>query len=175
MDSENYRKALEKMHGLVDSLEDVTNENKMLANENKELEKDVKFIAEKHNNTVEELNKLAQEARKYRVGKICNKEEENQVNSNVVNNANVQNDVFNAPQIPNKLTDKLAKIKSRAIFVVSLVLVLMLAIGASPSNVVSWSKFTDLYIEYICNPATMAMSVALVVLLYKGIVKHNKK
>jgi uncharacterized membrane protein len=174
MDSENYRKALEKMHGLVDSLEDVTNENKMLANENKELEKDVKFIAEKHNNTVEELNKLAQEARKYRVGKIC-KEEETQVNSNVVNNANDQNVVFNAPQIPNKITDKISRIKSRAIFIVSLVLVLLLAIGASPSNVVSWEKFTDLYIEYICNPATMAMSVTLVVLLYKGIIKRNKK
>ena len=117
---------------------------------------------------------MAQEARKYRVGKIC-QEEEKQVDSNVVNNTNVQNDVFNAPQIPNKLADKLSRIKSRAIFIVSLILVLMLAIGASPSNVVSWDKFTDLYIEYICNPATMAMSVTLVVLLYKGIIKRNKK
>jgi hypothetical protein len=75
----------------------------------------------------------------------------------------------------NKLSNKLAMFKNKLIFIVALLLVIMLAIGASPSNVISWKAFTDLYIEFICNPATMAMAVALVVLLYKGIVKRKNK
>ena len=75
----------------------------------------------------------------------------------------------------NKLFGKLGVLKNKLIFIVALLLVIMLAIGASPSNAISWKAFTDLYIEFICNPATMAMAVALVVLLYKGIVKKKNK
>ena len=37
MNSDDYRRALENMHNLVDDLEDVTIENKVLTHENKEL------------------------------------------------------------------------------------------------------------------------------------------
>ena len=66
-------------------------------------------------------------------------------------------------------------LKWKLVFVLALIIVVLLAIGASPSNAISWKAFTDLYIEFICNPATMAMAVVLVALLYKGLVKRHKK
>ena len=66
-------------------------------------------------------------------------------------------------------------LKWKLVFVLALIIVVLLAIGASPSNAISWKAFTDLYIEFICNPATMAMAAVLVMLLYKGLVKRHKK
>lgn len=45
MNGKQYRNALRNMHGLVDELEDVTMENRVLAHENSELEKDVSYIS----------------------------------------------------------------------------------------------------------------------------------
>ena len=89
------------------------------------------------------------------------------------NNCNPQMNIDTSGLL-SKITNKLSILKNKSIFIIALLLVIMLAIGASPSNAISWKAFSDLYIEFICNPATMAMAVALVVLLYKGIIKRKK-
>ena len=183
MSSEEYRNALENMHKLVDELEDVTIENEVLTQENIELEKDVQFISEKHNETVEGIKKLAYNTRNYRINNVNQRHHVPQCHCNEVEEHKCQCEKCNPPMnvdmqnsnVMNKLSNKFAMFKNKLIFIVALLLVIMLAIGASPSNVISWKAFTDLYIEFICNPATMAMAVALVVLLYKGIVKRKNK
>jgi len=194
MSTEEYRNALENMHKLVDELEDVTMENQVLTQENIELEKDVQFIAEKHNSTVEGIKQLANSTRNYRVNSKVNNQcvcehckakdmMNNNQNPNTMNNCNCEkcnppmnNNVQNidTSNLLSKFTNKLNVLKNKSIFIITLILIIMLAVGASPSNVISWKAFTDLYIEFICNPATMAMAVALVVLMYKGIVKRKK-
>ena len=84
-------------------------------------------------------------------------------------------EVFDMNKFMVNLMKSLNSLKWKFVFMVALIIVVMLAIGASPSNVISWKAFTDLYIEFICNPATMAMAVVLVALLYKGLVKRHKK
>lgn len=205
MNNNQYRNALKNMHGLVDELEDVTMENKVLAHENSELEKDVSYIANKHNENVQKLRDIANETRQYRIGSAvnrhyncgydcdccdccernschhymnqcsCNHKHGVDNHNNVSKNMNNEDEeFFDSNKFMINLCKKATNGKWKLVFIVSLTLVLLLAIGASPSNIVSWQAFTDLYIEYLCNPATMAMSVALVMLLYKGIVKkHN--
>lgn len=199
MSSQEYRNALENMHKLVDELEDITIENQVLQQENIELEKDVNFIAEKHNETVEGIKQLANNTRNYRLNSRMDNNQANNCNcdcncQNVVeqkqcncnchdnvkeqcqcncNNCNPQMNIDTSGLL-SKITNKLNMLKNKSIFIIALLLVIMLAVGASPSNALSWKGFTDLYIEFICNPATMAMAVALVVLLYKGIVKRKK-
>lgn len=206
MNGKQYRNALKNMHGLVDELEDVTMENRVLVHENNELEKDVSYIANKHNQNVQKIRDIANETRQYRVGSAvsrhyncgyecdcCDCCEKNhcryyheQCNcqpqpvaikpvKTVTKVVTEEEEVFDSNKFMVNLCKKATNCKWKLVFAVSLALVLLLAIGASPSNIVSWQAFTDLYIEYVCNPATMAMSVALVMLLYKGIVKrHNK-
>lgn len=178
MNCKDYRNALRNMHNLVDELEDVTLENKVLSHENRELEKDVEFIADKHNKNVEALRELANDTREYRVGRVA-RQNECECECCCQHQQEVQpkkkEEDFDFGGFMNKMCAGLNMLKWKAIFVIALLLVILLAIGASPSNIVSWQAFTDLYIEYICNPATMAMSVALVMLLYKGIVKRHKK
>ena len=176
MNSDDYRRALENMHNLVDDLEDVTIENKVLTHENKELEKDVQFIAKKHNDTIHELKELANGTREYRVGRALRNEEPQKIVMHEGNeNPDHKLNDSNITKLFDRFSEKLNMFKWKAIFVIALILVVMLAVGASPANVLSWTAFTDLYIEFICNPATMAMAVTLVVLLYKGIIKKHKK
>ena len=204
MNGKEYRNALKNMHGLVDELEDVTMENKVLVHENNELEKDVSYIANKHNKNVQMIRDIANETRQYRVGNavkrhyncgrdceccdcenrdICSYYQEQcpnhpqfkktkTVTRRVVEEEEEEFD-FNRFMI--NLCKGATRFKWKTVFAVALTLILLLAIGASPSNIVSWQAFCDLFIEYICNPATLAMSVVLVILLYKGIVKHNTK
>ena len=210
MNGKQYRNALRNMHGLVDELEDVTMENRVLAHENSELEKDVSYIANKHNENVQKLRDIANETRQYRVGSAttrhyhCGHEcdcydccernrcpyyqehcdcQKQQIVTQIVEKpkktitkvVTEEEEVFDSNSFMLNLCKKATNCKWKLVFAIALALVLLLAIGASPSNIVSWQAFTDLYIEYVCNPATMAMSVALVILLYKGIVKSNKK
>ena len=194
MNSEEYRKALQNMHNLVDDLEDVTMENKILAQENVELEKDVEYIAEQHNETVNGIRELANNSRGFRIGKAikhlnncenmcekCRQQEMQQANQCMCEKCRqqeMQQEQLNGMNVPNmmdKIGMKLNMLKSKMVFIVALILVGMLAVGASPSNAINWQTFVDLYIEFICNPATMAMFVTLIILLYKGIVKKNKK
>ena len=84
-------------------------------------------------------------------------------------------EVFDMNKFMINLMKSLNSLKWKLVFMVALVIVVLLAIGASPSNAISWKAFTDLYIEFICNPATMAMAAVLVALLYKGLVKRHKK
>ena len=84
-------------------------------------------------------------------------------------------EVFDMNKFMVNLMKSLNSLKWKIVFMVALVIVVMLAIGASPSNAISWKAFTDLWIEFICNPATTAMAAVLVALLYKGLVKRHKK
>ena len=196
MNGKQYRNALRNMHGLVDELEDVTMENRVLAHENSELEKDVSYIA----NETRQYRVGSAATRHYHCGHECDCYDccernrcpyyqehcdcqKQQIVTQIVEKpkktitkvVTEEEEVFDSNSFMLNLCKKATNCKWKLVFAIALALVLLLAIGASPSNIVSWQAFTDLYIEYVCNPATMAMSVALVILLYKGIVKSNKK
>ena len=184
-----YRKVLKNLHDLVDDYEDVSVENQVLNHENKELEKDVEYIADEHNKTVDGIRNLCNGTRAYRIKRgIRNVErydtyddelEDDEYIYKRVKKAKKDDDeddeLFDMNKFMVNLMKSLNSLKWKLVFMVALVIVVMLAIGASPSNAISWKAFTDLYIEFICNPATMAMAVVLVALLYKGLVKRHKK
>ena len=200
-----YRKVLKNLHDLVDDYEDVTVENQVLNHENKELEKDVEYIADEHNKTVDGIRNLCNGTRAYRIKrgirnvdrydvyddeleddeyiykrvKKAKKDDDEYLYKKVKKTKRVYDDeddeVFDMNKFMVNLMKSLNSLKWKFVFMVALIIVVMLAIGASPSNAISWKAFTDLYIEFICNPATMAMAVVLVALLYKGLVKRHKK
>lgn len=192
MNGGDHRKALQNLHNLIDEYEDVSMENEFLSNENKELEKDINFMANKHNENIKALREIADNNREYRIGKsvrrqqvVDHHEEENVCNCDkCVTNHSAHNnecveeqknaDNFELSQVLKRLSKKINNIKYISIFVIALALVVLLSIGASPTSIVGWEEFTNLYIEFICNPGSMAMSAALVFLLYRSIVKKNK-
>lgn len=195
-----YRKVLKNLHDLVDDYEDVSVENKVLTHENEELEKDVEYIADEHNKTVEGIRELCNDTRAYRITKglrNINRLEEFEEDDDeeevvykrvktkkpakkakgkkVVYEEDDNEEEFDMNKFMGNLVESCRLLKWKMVFVLALVIVIFLAIGASPSNAVSWENFVDLWIEFICNPATAAMAVVLVTLLYKGIIKRHKK
>ena len=189
-----YRKVLKNLHELVDDYEDVTVENQVLTHENEELEKDVEYIADEHNKTVDGIRNLCNGTRAYRIKKglrnidaFEDDDEEEYVYKKVktkkpakVNKKQVyvedeDDEEFDMNKFMKNMIESCRILKWKLVFVLALIIVVLLAIGASPSNAISWKAFTDLYIEFICNPATMAMAAVLVALLYKGLVKRHKK